>query len=102
MPNPLELQFDPITATWTYIRWLGDRKQIEAQTMTWDKAVVDRSAELSNWVHGRGVQPAVRVAACSDSLPAGCRRNQDRRGFIMTPPSYSNMEKPQTTICLLM
>jgi uncharacterized protein YecE (DUF72 family) len=47
MPNPLELQFDPITAGWTYIRWLGDRKQIEAQTMTWDKAVVDRTAELS-------------------------------------------------------
>jgi uncharacterized protein YecE (DUF72 family) len=50
MPNPLELQFDPITANWTYIRWLGDRKQIEAQTMTWDKAVVDRTAELSSWV----------------------------------------------------
>lgn len=50
MPNPLELQFDPITAGWTYIRWLGDRKQIEAQTMTWDKIVVDRSAELSSWV----------------------------------------------------
>ena len=33
-----------------YIRWLGDRKEIEAQTTTWDKAVVDRSAELSNWV----------------------------------------------------
>jgi hypothetical protein len=31
-------------------RWLGDRKQIEAQTMTWDKAVVDRTAELSSWV----------------------------------------------------
>jgi uncharacterized protein YecE (DUF72 family) len=50
MPNPLELQFDPITANWTYIRWLGDRKQIEAQTMTWDKAVVDRTTELSSWV----------------------------------------------------
>jgi uncharacterized protein YecE (DUF72 family) len=50
MPNPLELQFDPITVNWTYIRWLGDRKQIEAQTMTWDKAVVDRTAELTSWV----------------------------------------------------
>jgi uncharacterized protein YecE (DUF72 family) len=51
MPNPLELDFDPITADWTYIRWLGDRKQIEAQTMTWDKAVVDRTTELSSWVN---------------------------------------------------
>ena len=50
MPDPQELQFDPITADWTYIRWLGDRREIEAQTMTWDKAVVDRTAELSNWV----------------------------------------------------
>jgi uncharacterized protein YecE (DUF72 family) len=50
MPSPAELKFDPITADWTYIRWLGDRKQIEAQTMTWDKAVVDRTAELSSWV----------------------------------------------------
>jgi len=49
MPNPLELQLDPITAGWTYIRWLGDRKQIEAQT-TWDKAVIDRTPELSSWV----------------------------------------------------
>ena len=26
------------------------RKQIEAQTMTWDKAIVDRTAELTSWV----------------------------------------------------
>ena len=50
MPNPLELPFDPITTDWTYIRWLGDRKQIEAQTTTWDKAVVDRTTELGSWV----------------------------------------------------
>jgi uncharacterized protein YecE (DUF72 family) len=50
MPSPLELEFDPITANWTYIRWLGDRKQIEAQTMTWDKVVVDRTAEMNSWV----------------------------------------------------
>jgi uncharacterized protein YecE (DUF72 family) len=50
MPNAQELDFNPITANWTYIRWLGDRKQIEAQTMTWDKAVVDRTAELRSWV----------------------------------------------------
>jgi uncharacterized protein YecE (DUF72 family) len=50
MPNPAELKFDPITANWTYIRWLGDRKAIEQQTINWDKTVVDRSAELSSWV----------------------------------------------------
>jgi len=50
MPNPAELKFGPITAGWTYIRWLGDRKTIEEQTTTWDKTVVDRTSELSSWV----------------------------------------------------
>jgi uncharacterized protein YecE (DUF72 family) len=50
MPNPSELKFDPITADWTYIRWLGDRNGIEAITQTWDKVVVDRTEELSSWV----------------------------------------------------
>jgi uncharacterized protein YecE (DUF72 family) len=52
MPRPAELaaRFDPITADWTYIRWLGDRREIEKLTMTWDKAVVDRTGELTSWV----------------------------------------------------
>ncbi len=52
MPGPVELseKFDPITADWTYIRWLGDRKAIEKQTTTWNKTVVDRTTELSSWV----------------------------------------------------
>src|SRR4029077_18654180 len=50
MPGPSELKFDPITADWTYIRWLGDRKAIEERTMTWDKTIVDRTVELSSWV----------------------------------------------------
>jgi uncharacterized protein YecE (DUF72 family) len=50
MPSPSELSFDPVTADWTYIRWLGDRKGIEEQTMTWDKTVVDRTQELTSWV----------------------------------------------------
>ena len=43
-------KFDPITADWTYIRWLGDRKGIEKLTMTWDKTVIDRTSELTSWV----------------------------------------------------
>jgi uncharacterized protein YecE (DUF72 family) len=50
MPSPAGLKFDPITADWTYVRWLGDRKGIEEQTTTWDKTVVDRTPELSSWV----------------------------------------------------
>jgi len=64
MPRPSEWfeKFDPITAEFTYVRWLGDRKGIEEQTKTWDKVIMDRSAELSEWaeilgkVHKRKIQ----------------------------------------------
>jgi uncharacterized protein YecE (DUF72 family) len=64
MPRPAEWfeKFDPITADFTYVRWLGDRKGIEEQTKTWDKIIVDRSRELSEWagilgkVHKRKIQ----------------------------------------------
>lgn len=46
----LESKFDPITADWTYIRWLGDRKGIEQLTTTWNKEVIDRSESMRNWV----------------------------------------------------
>jgi uncharacterized protein YecE (DUF72 family) len=64
MPRPLQYfeKFDPITADFTYVRWLGDRKEIERQTRVWDKIIVDRHAELSDWanilekVHRRKIQ----------------------------------------------
>lgn len=43
-------RLDPITADFTYIRWLGDWKTMEQQTKTWDKTLVDRRAELEEWV----------------------------------------------------
>ena len=42
--------FDLITADFAYVRWLGDRKGIEKQTMTWDKTIIDRESDLKNWV----------------------------------------------------
>jgi len=64
MPRPGRWfeKLDPITGDFTYIRWLGDRKWIEAQTKVWDKVIVDRRAELSEWaeilgkVHKRKIQ----------------------------------------------
>ncbi len=52
MPRPWEMKdkFDLITADFTYVRWLGDRKGIEKQTMTWDKTVIDRTDDLTNWI----------------------------------------------------
>jgi uncharacterized protein YecE (DUF72 family) len=50
MPRVSEIfeKFDPITADFTYIRLLRDRKGIEEQTKIWDKVIVDRSKELMN------------------------------------------------------
>jgi uncharacterized protein YecE (DUF72 family) len=52
VPRPWEIKnsFDLITASFIYVRWLGDRKGIEEVTKTWDKTVVDRREDLTNWV----------------------------------------------------
>jgi uncharacterized protein YecE (DUF72 family) len=53
MPRVSEIfeRFDPITADFTYVRLLGDRKGIDQQTKIWDKVIVDRSKELMSWVN---------------------------------------------------
>jgi uncharacterized protein YecE (DUF72 family) len=52
MPRPAQWfeKRDPITVDFTYVRWLVDRKGIEEQTKVWDKIIVDRSADLAEWV----------------------------------------------------
>jgi uncharacterized protein YecE (DUF72 family) len=52
MPRPSRLfeKFDPITADFTYVRWIGDRKGIEEKTKAWNKAIVDRRGDLAEWV----------------------------------------------------
>jgi uncharacterized protein YecE (DUF72 family) len=52
MPGPDKLfdKFDPLTADFTYIRLLGDRKRIEKITTVWNETIVDRTAELTTWV----------------------------------------------------
>jgi uncharacterized protein YecE (DUF72 family) len=64
MPRPSQYfeKLDPITSDFAYVRWLGDRKGIEEQTKVWDKLIVDRRRELSEWaeilgkVHKRKIQ----------------------------------------------
>ncbi len=52
VPRPWEMKetFDLVTADFTYIRWLGDRKGIEAETKIWNKVIVNRKSDLKNWV----------------------------------------------------
>jgi uncharacterized protein YecE (DUF72 family) len=50
MPNPSQMKFDYVTADFTYVRLLGDRKGIEKQTKVWDKVIVERAKEIWHWV----------------------------------------------------
>jgi uncharacterized protein YecE (DUF72 family) len=52
MPRPRQLfqNFDPITADFAYVRWIGDRKGIEENTKTWNKIILDRGPDLAEWV----------------------------------------------------
>jgi uncharacterized protein YecE (DUF72 family) len=49
MPSPGEVagRMDPVTGPLVFVRLLGDRQGIERITTTWDRIVVDRSAELA-------------------------------------------------------
>jgi len=52
MPRPWELNkpLDLITSDFAYVRWLGNRKQIETVTTVWDKTILDRADDLAHWV----------------------------------------------------
>lgn len=52
VPRPWEMtgKLDLVTSDFAYIRWLGDRKGIEAQTKSWDKTIVDRKPDMTHWV----------------------------------------------------
>lgn len=52
MPRPRELfeTADPVTAEFTYIRWLGDRKRIEEIAKVWNKILIDRTTEMEEWM----------------------------------------------------
>lgn len=49
MPTPREVaeRIDPVTGPLVLVRLLGDRQAIERIATTWDRIVVDRSAELA-------------------------------------------------------
>jgi len=97
MPRPWEMKdtFDLITADFAYVRWLGDRKGIEKQTTTWDKTVVDRREDLTNWVElfRRFVARNLKVFAYSNNHYAlcRCRHNAYNADFrIMPTPLMSS------------
>ncbi len=63
---------DVITGDFLYIRLLGDRKQTEAITKTWNKPVLDRRADLERLVETlKGIVPRADVVLIVDNHYAG-------------------------------
>ena len=52
MPRPQEYfeAGDPLTANFSYIRWIGDRKGIEEKTQRWDHVIIDREDDMQIWI----------------------------------------------------
>jgi uncharacterized protein YecE (DUF72 family) len=75
MPLPVQWfeKFDPITSDFTYVRWLGDRKGIEARTKVWNEIIVDRHAEQSEWAEilGKVFKRRVQIYAYANNHYAG-------------------------------
>jgi uncharacterized protein YecE (DUF72 family) len=75
MPRPAKWfeRMDPITADFTYIRWLGDRKGIERLTKTWDKTIRDCREPLQEWVKvcDQAVRRGVQAYAFANNPYAG-------------------------------
>ena len=80
MPRPDEVfnTGDPVTADFTYIRWLGDRKGIEERTKLWDKTIIDRTDELTEWARiMRGLAArGIRIYAAANNHSPGSRQTQ--------------------------
>ncbi len=47
--DEIEKKFDPITTDFCYIRLIGDRKEIEKITKTWEKEVLFQMDRLTRW-----------------------------------------------------
>jgi len=50
MSSPAELmKQNPVTAGFSYLRWLGDRQGIERITRKWGETILERDRELEEW-----------------------------------------------------
>ena len=48
--SELMRKLDLVTADFSYIRWLGDRKAIEERTQRWDRILISREREMETWI----------------------------------------------------
>ena len=48
--DTLAKSLDLVTSDFAYVRFIGDRKAIEAKTKRWDKLIEDKSDEMKVWI----------------------------------------------------
>ena len=74
MPRPAQVAetVDPVTGPLGFVRLLGDRESIEKVTTTWDKVVVDRSADLA--------ETAGVIRSMAERVPVAVFAQQPLRG----------------------
>ena len=102
MPTPTQVaeRIDPVTGPFAFVRLIGDREAIEKVATTWDKIVVDRSAELAGTARLiRSLADRVPVAVFANNHYAGHAPTtiRDLRALLgqsePEPP-----ERPRTTL----
>ncbi|HUF40844.1 MAG TPA: DUF72 domain-containing protein [Verrucomicrobiae bacterium] len=49
--DTLAKALDLVTSDFAYVRFIGDRKGIEAKTAKWDRLIEDKTPEMTVWVH---------------------------------------------------
>lgn len=102
MPAPAVIfeKLDPVTGPVGFLRLLGDREAIEKLTTTWDKVVVDRSAELAETAGIiQKLAGRVPVAVFANNHYAGHSPQtvRDLRG-LLDLPEPATRDRPRTTL----
>jgi uncharacterized protein YecE (DUF72 family) len=102
MPTPAQVagRIDPITGPFAFVRLIGDREAIEKIATTWDKVVVDRSAELAEAARViEGLARRVPVAVFANNHYAGHSpaTARDLRRLLGQPDPVPP-ERPKTTL----
>lgn len=102
MPRPAVVagQVDPVTGPIGVVRLLGDREAIEKVATTWDKVVVDRSADLAETAGVlRSMADRVPVAVFANNHYAGHSpaTARDLRA-LLGQPDPAPPKRPRTTL----
>ena len=102
MPTPAEVaeRTDPITGPFSFVRLIGDREAIEKVATSWDRVVVDRSAELAETAEVvRALASRVPVVVFANNHYAGHSPTtvRDLRRLLGQPDPVPPV-RPRTTL----